>query len=300
MQETDRQTSETVVAQALDGLRHEIRLRVQEASRQTAAVPETEWLEIVELLRRRFNTFGMMERSSEVDEFGMDALAVRGTLPVFDFLLEHYWRVSLSGVDRIPVAGPVLFAAKCFTTLPCEPLLIAHAVYRKTPHAADALPSQESTERGPAAQVGRSEQVGDWVRFLIAPQWAPLPFVQAFATRLGGLPACLATAQRLLQKQHRVVCSRAAQPVLEAALELGVPIVPVALQSAPLASWAASLPTQKSVIDTSVQAGEELSLFAVLRALGFLALPMHWSLHFEQPIETRAASRAAIREALSV
>lgn len=277
------ETQEIVITDALEEFRRKIRHCVEEAAHQETTIPETEWLEIVEVLRRRFNALGMIERSTEVDEFGMDALAVRGTLPTFDFLLRRYWRSTLHGVELIPSTGPALFAVTSFAALPCDVLMVAYAVYQHSRLGAD----------GERLQFGASHicDVGNWVRFLMAPQWVALPFVQAFATRLGGLSAGFANAQRLLSRGHRIVCSCDEHSALEAAIDLGVPIIPVELR-APL--FARPSAPRDDAASRETTPTENIALWMTLRELGLFALPIHWSLHFHSPIVTRDLSRDVV------
>ncbi len=281
------ETQELAIADALEALRRDIRHRVEVAACHDTAIPETEWLEIVEVLRRRFNALGMIERSTEVDEFGMDALAVRGTLPALDFLLRRYWRTTLYGVESIPSTGPALFVTTSFTTLPVDVLMVAFAVYRSSCLGVDG-----ASRRLEASKV---RNVENWVRFLMPSQWAALPFVQAFSIRLGGLSANFANVQRLLNRGHRVVCSRDCSTAIEAAIESGAPIIPVELR----APFAVRSPRPLGVVapEKTVSA-QDPALLTILRELGVFALPVHWSLDFGSPIPTSDLSRDAILKIL--
>ena len=135
----------------------------------------------------------------------------------------------------------------------------------------------------------------DWVRFLIAPELVALPFVQALTTRLGGLPARAENASRLLKTGHRVVCCADARASIAAAVELGVPIVPVTLRGA---AWAHS--ERRGACKTRVDEGDgaTVSVRSVLSELGFFALPLHWSMRFDLPIETHGVLPETIFEKL--
>ena len=58
---------------------------------------DIDWMELFSELRRRAGTFGMVERSGAVDEFGLDEVVLERSGRLLDFLLERYWRVELGG-----------------------------------------------------------------------------------------------------------------------------------------------------------------------------------------------------------
>ncbi len=269
-----------VIPEALAELRNEIRSRVDANPAGAQAIPEMEWLEIFEQMRKRFNTLGVIERSGELDEFGLDPIAVAGTASVFDLLMDPYWRIAVSGSEKIPDSGPILFVANRSGVLPYDALMIAHAAHRLRPEA------------------GR-------VRFLITRELVPVPFVQAVMTPLGGLPCSYENANRLLQRGHRVVGFpegsaaggrlfreryrlkefNALDPI-RAAQELGVPVLPVAIlgpeEAHPLIHRAEALGKQFGVPYLPVT-----PTFPVLGPLGALPVPTRWSIQFDDPIEVR-------------
>jgi len=148
--------------EALDGLRGEIRTRFP--VRERIPVEKIDWMALIQQIQRRVSTFGMSERSGEVDEFGMDEIVVRRARPLLDLLYEHYWRVELHGIDQIPDAGPCLFVANRSGLLPYDGLMVSHAIWRMRPTLQP--------------------------RFMVADWLITLPFVQPYLARLGGVRAC--------------------------------------------------------------------------------------------------------------
>ena len=214
---------------ALEELRREIRERfggrseLPEAPDHTEPVSGPAWEEILGELRRRLSSFGMSERSGEVDEFGMDEVVLRRARPLFDFLYDRYWRVDLDGLSRLPAKGPCLLVANRSGLLPYDGLVISHAIERF--HAPGQRP-----------------------RFFVADWLMTLPFVQPYLARLGGVRACRENAERLLGAGHFVAVfpegAKGATKVfaeryrlkrfgrggvVRVALESGAPLVPVVL-----------------------------------------------------------------------
>jgi 1-acyl-sn-glycerol-3-phosphate acyltransferase len=128
---------------------------------------------------RQWGKLGMLSRSEEVDEFGLDPVFEARTRPWFDFLYERYWRVETTGLSNVPETGRCLLVANHSGTLPWDGAMIKHAVYRE--HAA------------------RRE-----VRWLVEDFVFHFPFLGAFMTRVGGVRACPENAQRLLGQDRLV------------------------------------------------------------------------------------------------
>jgi 1-acyl-sn-glycerol-3-phosphate acyltransferase len=264
------------VRQALEELRLEIRSRLPVSEGGDAR--GIDWMALVDELRSRFNSFGMSERSVEVDEFGMDELALQRSRSLLDFLLDRYWRVEIAGVARLPRDQPCLLVANRSGLLPYDGLMISHAVARARPG-------------------------GERPRFLVADWLITLPFAQAYLARLGGVRACRENADRLLRTGHSVVAfpegAKGAAKVfreryqlkrfgrggvVRTALEAGVPLVPVGVVGAEEAHpllFKAHLP------------GRALGLpflpvtptFPLFGALGLLPLPTKWIITIGEPID---------------
>jgi hypothetical protein len=165
--------------QALEALRREIRARFPGRGGEPAPAA-IDWDAIYAMLRRSIGTFGMSERSGEVDEFGMDEVVLGRARSAFDFLYDQYWRVSLAGVENLPPCGPCLLVANHSGLLPYDGLMLAHGIERSHPNH----------ERP---------------RFLAADWLITLPFVQSYLARLGGVRACRENAERLLESKRFVI-----------------------------------------------------------------------------------------------
>src|SRR5213594_3152052 len=166
---------------ALAELRREIRGRVTRVP-APRAVPRigfpAGWARSFDQLRERLATFGMRERSGDVDEFGMDEEALRALRPLLDFLFDRYWAVRVGGIEHLPERGPCLLVANAAGILPYDALMIAHAVER-----------------------ARAERP----RFAVADWLITLPFVQPRLAKLGGVRACPENVERLLASGRSVV-----------------------------------------------------------------------------------------------
>ena len=110
--------------------------------------------------------------SCEVDAFGMDVQYLERARPLFDFLFDRWWRVHVSGLERVPDTSRVLLVANRSGILPYDGLMLAHAVERG-----------HRSRRRP--------------RLLVADGLMGRPFAQPLLRRLGGVRACRENAERL-------------------------------------------------------------------------------------------------------
>ena len=264
--------------QALGALRDEIRARLPRGSGTgEGRGPGPDWMELFDELRRRVNSFGMSERSGEVDEFGMDELVLRQAEPVLDFLMDRWWRVDVQGAENVPSAQGCLLAANGSGLLPYDGLMISHALGRGQPF--DARP-----------------------RFLVADWLITLPFVQPYLARLGGVRACRENAQRLLAKGRRVVAfpegvKGAAKVfreryrlkrfgrggVVRLAIESGTPLLPVAVVGAEEAHPILfKIETLARVVGLPFV--PVTPTFPAFGPLGLVPLPSKWSIRFGEAI----------------
>jgi 1-acyl-sn-glycerol-3-phosphate acyltransferase len=259
---------------ALDSLRREIRSRFPAPGR--SSVDEIDWMALIQTIQRRASTFGMSERSGEVDEFGMDEIVLRRARPILDLLYNRYWRIDLYDVGRIPSEQPCLMVANRSGLLPYDGLMVSHAIWRTRPEL--------------------------WPRFLVADWLITLPFVQPYLARLGGVRACRENAERLIRSRQPVLVfpegvKGAAKVfreryrlkrfgrggVVRVALETRVPIVPIGVVGAEeahpiLFKWGAParaiglpfLPVTPT--------------FPLLGPLGLLPLPTKWVIRIGEPM----------------
>ena len=165
--------------EALDTLREEIRSRFP-SRRPGDLMRDVDWSGALRSARRRLSTLGMSERSGEVDEFGMDEVVLRRSRPLLDLLADHYWRVEVHGLEKLPEKGPCLLVANRSGLLPYDGLMLAHVIERARP----------GSERP---------------RFLVADWLITLPFVQPYLARLGGVRACRENAERLLAARRFLI-----------------------------------------------------------------------------------------------
>jgi len=260
---------------ALESLRREIRARFpsQPAPARRAG---PDWEALFAELRRRVSQLGMVERSGEVDEFGLDEAALSEARPLLDFLFDHYFRVDVRGVERLPARGPCLLVGNRSGILPYDGLMVSHAVERQ----------------------GAS---GERPRFLVADWLVTLPFAQPALARLGGVRACRENAERLLESGRFVVAFpegvKGAAKVfreryrlqrfgrggaIRIALERGVPLVPVGIVGAEeahpiLFKWNA--PARM----LGLPFFPVTPTFPMLGALGLLPLPTRWVIRVGEP-----------------
>jgi len=287
-----------VLREALDDLRCEIRQRFPSTGRADAlreraarALRDGRWDEWFLEMRRRLSTLGMVERSGEVDEFGMDEVALRRASPLFDFLCEHYWRVDLSGLENLPESGPCLIVANRSSLLPYDGLLLSHMIERLHP----------SRERP---------------RFFVADGLMTAPFVQPTLARLGGVRACRENAARLLGSGRYVVVfpegDKGASKVfreryqlkrfgrggvIRVALESGAPLVPVGIVGAEeahpiLFKW------QAPARVVGLPFLPVTPTFPLFGPLGALPLPSKWVIRVGRPVSFGGLSPDAATDEL--
>lgn len=251
------------------------------------------WVTVFDELRRRAPTLGMTERSGYVDDFGLDEQTLRHARPVLEYLRRHYWRVDVAGIDELPTDGPVLLVANRSGILPYDGLMISHVV------------AESMSERSRP-------------RFLVADWLITLPFMQAFLAQVGGVRACRENADRLLRTGRSVVAFPEGMKgagkvfrqryrlkrfgrggVVRAAIEVGVPMVPVAVIGAeeahPVLFKMETLARSVGVSFIPVT-----PTFPLLGPLGLLPLPSKWSIRFGTPIETEHLGAKTAQDELLV
>lgn len=279
------------VTQALQALRREIQTRFP-SRRDEPARSSVDWQALYEQLRRRARTFGMTERSGEVDEFGMDEVTLRHSRLLLDFLFDHYWRVDLAGLEMLPERGPCLLVANRSGLLPYDGLMLAHAVERF--------------------------RAGERPRFLVADWLITLPFVQPYLARLGGVRACRENAERLLDSGRFVVAfpegvKGAAKVfreryrlkrfgrggVIRVALDKQVPLVPVGIVGAEeahpiLFKW------HTAARSVGLPFVPVTPTFPWLGPLGALPLPSKWVVRIGKPLPLEHIEADAAEDELLV
>jgi 1-acyl-sn-glycerol-3-phosphate acyltransferase len=273
--------------QALEELRAEIH------SRFVARRESIDWMALFDDLRRRFGSVGMIERSGEVDEFGLDEVALSRLQPVLDFLERRWWRVDVAGLEGVPPGVPCLIAGNRSGLLPYDGLMLSNVLARANPD-------------------------GPRPRFLVADWLITLPFAQPFLTRIGGVRASRENAERLLRSGRSVIAfpeglKGAAKVyreryrlqrfgrggVIRLALETRCPLVPVAVVGAeevhPILFKVETLPRAAGLPFLPVT-----PTFPLLGPLGVLPLPSKWSLRFGEPLPLDSLGPEAAQDELLV
>jgi 1-acyl-sn-glycerol-3-phosphate acyltransferase len=128
---------------------------------------------------RKWGRLGMRNRSEEVDDFGYDPVYAQKIQPLFDFLYERYFRVTVEGVQNVPSQGRCLLVANHSGTLPYDGVMMKVAVKREHP--------------------GRRD-----VRWLAEDFIFHFPFLGSISNRIGAVRACQENAERLLRKEALV------------------------------------------------------------------------------------------------
>jgi 1-acyl-sn-glycerol-3-phosphate acyltransferase len=270
--------SNDTLSRALEGLRRELRQRLEDAgAAASGTVSGDDLFELFNRLRKAANSFGMRDRSVEVDEFGLDPAAVERSRPLLDFLCERWWRVEVEGLEHLDPEEPALLVANHSGLLPYDGLVLAHVIERA---------------------IGRRP------RFLVADWLVTLPFAQPRLARLGGVRACRENAQRLLRAGHSVIAfpegAKGAAKVfadryrvqrfgrggvVRVALEERVPLVPVSVVGAEEAH-----PILFKLRTVARSVGLPFvpvtPTFPWLGPAGLLPLPSKWRLRIGAPMPT--------------
>lgn len=231
--------------------------------------------------------------SAEVDEFGFDRRFTETLRPLFEFLYSLYWRVSASGVERIPETGPALIVANHSGVLPYDGLMMKLAIRHRHP--------------------GKRE-----CRMLALDMFALLPVLAPLLAKLGEVRANPENALRLLGKGELVgVFPEGVKGVgkryrdryklarfgrggfVRVALRAGAPIVPCAIVGAE---------EIHPVLAKADWVGKPLGLpyfpitptFPALGPLGLVPLPSKWWIDFGEPIDLASYGADAADDPIAV
>jgi 1-acyl-sn-glycerol-3-phosphate acyltransferase len=243
-------------------------------ARGAAALPSEARVTAQRAMRR-------LEGDYPEDEWGFDEQFAELVEPFFGFLYDHWWRVKVEGIERVPAHGRVLLASNHAGILPWDGTMISMALLREHP-----LP------RHP--------------RFLVL-NWAfDLPWVSVFMRKVGGVVASPYNALRLLEQDQLVVVfpegvKGTGKPFgeryrvqrfgrggfVEVALRAGAPIVPVAVVgSEEIYPKLADIPPLARLIGAPFF--PVTPTFPWLGPLGAIPLPSKWRIEFCAPIDTTA------------
>jgi len=225
----------------------------------------------VDVVRRRFSG------EYDTDEWGMDWELLDVVRPLLTFLYKAYWRVETTGLEHIPVEGPVLLVANHSGQLPWDGLMITTAVM--TDHPAQRL-----------------------VRPLYQDTVPSVPFVAPMLVRLGQTLATVDNGIRLLEQEQAIVVfpegSKGLGKTLKdryrlarfgdgdfvaMALRTGAQVVPVSVVGAEETYLTLGNSTTMARV-TRLPRFPITSTFPWLGLLGLVPLPTKWYIDFGQPI----------------
>jgi 1-acyl-sn-glycerol-3-phosphate acyltransferase len=218
-----------------------------------------------------------VEDTTGPDPFGLDPAFRALTIPIFRFMFEQYWRISVSGLEHVPTSGAALVVANHSGAVPADAFMLAAALELRHPahrplrvlfdKFVDALP-----------------WIGDLYRRLGAVT-ASLPNAERLLRRgelVGLFPEGIAGVEKRCTERYRLRPFKTGTARLS--IRTGSPIVPVAIVGAEEAY---------PVVARLYRAGRLVGLpwipvtplFPVCGLAGALPLPTKWSMHFGEPIE---------------
>jgi 1-acyl-sn-glycerol-3-phosphate acyltransferase len=115
----------------------------------------------------------------ETDEWGMDLEVLEAVAPFFEFLYRKYWRVTTTGLERVPDTGRALFVVNHSGQLPFDGAMLASAI--RLEHPKNRL-----------------------VRTMFASWFPTLPFISPLFVKCGQVTATEDNGVRLLENNELV------------------------------------------------------------------------------------------------
>jgi len=115
----------------------------------------------------------------ETDEWGMDLEVLEAVAPFFEFLYRKYWRVTTTGLERVPGKSRALFVVNHSGQLPFDGAMLASAI--RLEHPSNRL-----------------------VRTMFASWFPTLPFVSPLFVKCGQVTATEDNGIRLLENDELV------------------------------------------------------------------------------------------------
>lgn len=242
---------------------------------------------------RKWGRVGMRRRSEEVDDFGFDPIYDQKLRPVLELLYSRYFRVTTTGIERVPARGRCLLVANHSGTLPLDGVMIKTAVKLEHPAPRD-------------------------VRWLTEDFITHMPWLGSMMNRLGAVRAHQENAERLLAKEQLVaVFPEGVKGIgklfgeryrlqrfgrggfIKLALRTGTPVVPVAVVGAeetnPLLFRFEYLAKTLGVPYVPVT-----PTFPLLGPLGLVPAPTKWEIHFGEPMDFGVHGKDAADDELLV
>ena len=224
-----------------------------------------------DLVQRRFTG------EYDTDEWGVDWEFLDVVRPFFAFLYKVYWRVSVTGIEQIPVQGRTLLVANHSGQLPWDGLMLGTAVM--TEHPAQRL-----------------------VRALYS-DWIPrAPFFSAWLVRMGQALATEDNGTRLLEQEELVAVFPEGHKgigklyrdryrlerfdqggFVQMALETRAPVIPVSVVGAEETYISLAKSTTGARL-TGLPYFPISATFPWLGLLGLVPLPTKWYIDFGEPV----------------
>lgn len=220
------------------------------------------------------------------DEFGMDMELVELVRPFSTFMYRTYWRVSSSGLEHVPSAGPALLVANHGGVLPWDSMMIATAVLEEhsSPRVVRSMyPAMFRALPGVTSALTTFGQVADTPengQQLLDAGELVCVFPEG-ASALGKLFRNRYKLQRFRRSGSAGLALRAGAPIVPVAVVGSEETYPVLADASPLAHML-RLPFFPLT-----------PLFPWLGPLGLLPLPTKWSITFGEPIDTSAYGPAS-------
>jgi len=229
----------------------------------------------------------------DVDAFGRDPEFENKLRPFFDFLYQKYWRVSVEGIENLPVRGRGLLVSNHSGTLPYDGSMIRMSVTNEHPAQRD-------------------------VRFLVEDFVYYLPFIGTYMYRIGGVRASQENAERLLNNDHLVaVFPEGVKGIgkyfkeryhlqrfgrggfIKLAIKTGSPIIPVAVIGAeeihPILYKSSLLAKPLGIPYVPIT-----PTLPLLGPLGLIPFPTKWSIQFGKPIDVTKYGTKALDDELKI
>lgn len=118
---------------------------------------------------------GEAERAGVENDYGLDTAFRRRSEPIFRFFFDHYWRVSVEGLENLPAQGGAILVGNHSGAIPLDATMVAYAISERWDCGRLARPLFDRfvENLGPVAEIYR---------------------------KLGGVPARYSVADELLTR----------------------------------------------------------------------------------------------------
>jgi len=222
-----------------------------------------------------------MKGDYETDEWGMDQEFIDAVRPLFDFMYNKYWRVTMTGLENVPEEGRALLVSNHSGQLPMDGAMLGIGIL----------------QNHPASRM---------MRALYANWFPTLPFVSDILTKAGQVMANDENAERLLTQDNLVaVFPEGYKGVgklykdryhlarfgrggfVRVALKAKAPMIPVAVVGAE-ETYISLYKSQTLAKMIGFPYFPISPTFPWLGPLGLIPLPTKWYIDIGEPIHTEA------------